>query len=316
MPKLWYYKGSCLRVPNLCIHLSKSQDFEPDLETHLRPVFATYLIDTLCGTNGDDIKDKHPHVLLEAIAKDLACTIDDIVDFELNIIDTQPARLGGFHREFIYSGRQDNLNSTITTVDALIEAGPETQNEVSMALLFDHEEVGSKSAQGGGSNIVNEIPYRIFNDFCKNAILEDYYIALRHSFFLSVDLNHCVHPNYPEKLQQSHRPILNNGVLIHYNARQSFASDCVGTGILWELSNKVNVPLQAIMYRNDSMSGSTIGPMIAAKSGIKTIDIGMSLINAHSVRECCGVMDLLYQKKLTTSFFKNYASIKHNMMST
>ena len=69
------------------------------------------------------------------------------------------------------------------------------------------------------------------------------------------------------------------------------------------------------MYRNDSLSGSTIGPHIASKSGIKTVDLGMSMLAAHSARETCGVMDLLYQKKLTKQFYVNYGKIPQDLLS-
>lgn len=118
----------------------------------------------------------------------------------------------------------------------MIEAGPEKDNEISIAMLFDHEEVGSVSAQGAASSIIAEIPHRIFNTFSPKAPIEAYYRALRKSLFFSVDLNHAVHPNYPEKLQALHRPKLNSGVLCHISCMQNFATDCVGYSILKELA--------------------------------------------------------------------------------
>ncbi len=72
------------------------------------------------------------------------------MDFELNVIDSQPAGLLGLHQEFLSSPRLDNLGSSLISLDALIEsnANPNSKNnaEVSMLMLFDHEEIGSTSA--------------------------------------------------------------------------------------------------------------------------------------------------------------------------
>ena len=52
----------------------------------------------------------------------------------------------GLHKEFISSGRLDNLCSSIVSLDALIDIhkeGGSDDAECSMIMLFDHEEVGS-----------------------------------------------------------------------------------------------------------------------------------------------------------------------------
>jgi aspartyl aminopeptidase len=67
--------------------------------------------------------------------------------------------------------------------------------------------------------------------------------------------------------------------------------------------------MQDFMVKNDSVCGSTIGPMMAAKAGIKTVDIGGPMLGMHSIRETCGVIDLLYYKRLFNSFFRNYSNI-------
>ena len=50
------------------------------------------------------------------------------------------------------------------------------------------------------------------------------------------------------------------------------------------------------------MCGSTIGPMLASKAGIKTVDIGAPMLGMHSIRETCGVIDMLYYRRLFTTF--------------
>jgi len=68
------------------------------------------------------------------------------------------------------------------------------------------------------------------------------------------------------------------------------------------------------MIKQDGMCGSTIGPTIASKAGIKTIDIGAPQLAMHSIRETCGVIDLLYYKHLFAAFFNKYSSLTNNLM--
>jgi aspartyl aminopeptidase len=55
--------------------------------------------------------------------------------------------------------------------------------------------------------------------------------------------------------------------------------------------------------------------MMAAKAGIKTVDIGAPQLAMHSIRETCGVVDLLYYRRLFLSFYSNYSSIPTDLLS-
>jgi aspartyl aminopeptidase len=47
--------------------------------------------------------------LLQLIAQEANCEPDEICDFELQLCDTQPSAVAGAMKEFIFSGRLDNL---------------------------------------------------------------------------------------------------------------------------------------------------------------------------------------------------------------
>lgn len=66
--------------------------------------------------------------------------------------------------------------------------------------------------------------------------------------------------------------------------------------------------------KNDSPCGSTIGPMLAAKAGLKTVDIGAPMLGMHSVRETCGVVDIWQYKRLFQAFFREYGKIEGESM--
>ena len=69
-----------------------------------------------------------------------------------------------------------------------------------MIMLFDHEEVGSQSAQGADSNMAAEITQRIHESLIgRESKVQDYFRSIRNSFMLSADMAHGMHPNYSEK---------------------------------------------------------------------------------------------------------------------
>lgn len=72
--------------------------------------------------------------------------------------------------------------------------------------------------------------------------------------------------------------------------------------------------MQDFIVKNDSACGSTIGPMMAAKAGIKTADIGAPMLGMHSIRETCGVIDLVYYRRLFNGFFTHYSNIANTLM--
>lgn len=100
--------------------------------------------------------------------------------------------------------------------------------------------------------------------------------------------------------------------MLKTNANQRYMTDIIGATIIRAVAEKAEpspVPIQDFMVKNDSVCGSTIGPMMAAKAGIKTADIGAPMLGMHSIRETCGVIDLVYYHSLFVSFFKNFSKL-------
>jgi aspartyl aminopeptidase len=250
---------------------------------------------------------------LKRIGGDLGIDPKSIVDFELNVIDTQPPAVIGLHKEFLSSPRLDNLASSLVAVDAILDAPVGDNGEVNMIFLFDHEEVGSQSAQGADSNLAVEATTRIFESLSSKKFSQsDYYCAIRQSFLISADMAHALHPNYQEKHQASHAPRVHKGIVLKTNANQRYMTDVIGATVIRAIAEKADggpVPIQDFMVKNDSACGSTIGPMMAAKAGMKTADIGAPMLGMHSIRETCGVIDLVHYLSLFVSFFKNYSRL-------
>ena len=95
---------------------------------------------------------KHHSVLINLICKELNCSADEIFDIELSLVDHQLACLGGVFDEFIFGARLDNQVGAYASIESLIQsselASLENDQVIRIAAIYDHEEVGSESAQG------------------------------------------------------------------------------------------------------------------------------------------------------------------------
>jgi aspartyl aminopeptidase len=129
---------------------------------------------------------------------------------------------------------------------------------------------------------------------------------------------HGLHPNYQEKHQPNHAPKVHRGIVLKTNANQRYMTDVVGSSVIRAIAQQATptaVPIQDFMVKNDSVCGSTIGPMMAAKAGIKTVDIGAPMLGMHSIRETCGVIDLVHYRHLFESFFAHYSKLPETLFT-
>eukprot|EP01017_Pseudomicrothorax_dubius_P012892 TRINITY_DN1549_c0_g2_i1.p2 TRINITY_DN1549_c0_g2~~TRINITY_DN1549_c0_g2_i1.p2 ORF type:complete len:184 (-),score=39.85 TRINITY_DN1549_c0_g2_i1:161-712(-) len=181
-----------------------------------------------------------------------------------------------------------------------------------MVVLFDHEEIGSQSSQGARSEMLRDSLERIFA--AKSPVNASIVRPLSRSLFVSADMAHAAHPNYPGKHQELHQPIMNKGIVIKTNVNQSYATDGVSASILRLVAEKAKVPVQEFIVRNDSPCGSTIGPIVSAKVSIKTVDIGAPQFSMHSIREQCGILDGFYYLKLFKAFFAEYHTLNTSIL--
>ncbi|KAI8097377.1 peptidase M18 [Halteromyces radiatus] len=308
-----------LNVPTLAIHLdrSASNKFEFNEETHLLPILATSAKAALNvvekkGEISEQEQHHHP-ALIQMLAKELQVEEHQIHDFELCLYDIQSAVIGGIHDEFIFSSRLDNLGMTYCSLMSLINSdNVDNEPNIRLISLFDNEEIGSVSAQGANSNLLPStlerlVEAKIGDKEGQKGLFEQ---ALRKSMLVSADMAHALHPNYSEKYEENHRPMMHQGTVIKINANQKYATTSETSLILREVARRRNVPVQFFVVRNDSPCGSTIGPMLSAKLGLRTIDVGNPQLSMHSIRETAGVDDVKNGIDLLKAFFELYPTVE------
>ena len=319
-----------IRIPTLAIHLDRNvnaEGFKPNTETHLAPLLSTAIKGELeAETTGksEDAKDvekkksAHHPLLLAVLAEELDCDPDEIVDFELEVCDTQPSVIGGAAREFIYSGRLDNLASSFCALKALLDAGDggslADETGVRMIALFDNEEVGSDSAAGAGGTVVADAVRRAIDGLRGDSRAEGLAErTARNSFLVSADMAHALHPNYMDKHEGNHQPRMHKGVVVKHNANQRYATTAVTATLFRDCAAAANVPTQDFVVRNDMGCGSTIGPILATNLGMRTVDVGVPQLSMHSIREMCGTEDIDICARHFTAFFDHFAAVDARM---
>lgn len=262
------------RVPQLAIHLDRDvneRGLVLDRQAHTVPVWAT-----------------HGEVPFEEWLADRAGTTSPTT-WELLLYDVQPAAVLGADHSLLASGRLDNLVSCWAATTALVQAAPA---ETAVIALFDHEEVGSASTTGAAGPFLETILDRLHES--TGASRDECHRTRAASHCVSADNAHALHPNYPERHDPDHAPIVNRGPAIKLNANQRYATSAQTAARFRVACERADVPHQYFVSRNNVPCGSTIGPLTATRLGIPTVDVGVPQLSMHSARELCGVADPLY----------------------
>ena len=261
------------RVPQLAIHLDRNvnERLTLDPQQHLHPVWAT-------GT-------ATPGEFAEWIAGEAGCDLPAF--WELCLYVVQPAALLGADESLLAGGRLDNQVSCWAAVDALIAATP--GDAIAMIVLNDHEEVGSGSTTGAAGPLLERVLER--HVLARGGNRDSLLRALAASSCVSADNAHAVHPNYTDRHDPAHAPVVNAGPAIKINVNQRYATSSETAALFRRACERAGVPHQVFVSRNNVPCGSTIGPITATRLGIDTVDVGIPQLSMHSARELCGVED-------------------------
>ncbi|MDV9190461.1 M18 family aminopeptidase [Streptomyces sp. SR27] len=267
-----------LRVPQLAIHLDRgvNDGLKLDRQRHMQPVWG--------------IGEVHEGDLISFVAAEAGVDAEDVSGWDLMVHAVEAPAYLGRDRELLAGPRMDNLISVHASVAALASlAGREDLTYIPVLAAFDHEENGSEADTGAQGPLLGNVLER--SVYARGGSYEDRARAFAGTVCLSSDTGHAVHPNYAERHDPTHHPRVNGGPILKVNVNQRYATDGSGRAVFAAACEKAGVPWQSFVSNNDMPCGTTIGPITAARHGIKTVDIGVAILSMHSARELCGAED-------------------------
>lgn len=306
-----------LIIPNLAIHLQSTEErgaLKINPENHLRPVLCSEVKRLLLTDPEQKENEARPQLVKVVLAKEAGCNPEDIVDLDVCLMDATDSRCAGIYDEFVESARIDNQASTWAGMSAISEITDDmisNSSDIMAAISWDHEEVGSLSYTGANSATLERWMHQVLLGLFSKDDNEVFSRIVSKSFLLSTDGAHGVHPNYADKHQALHKPLLHKGVVVKENCNLRYSSHAATMAFTRAIAERATppCPIQNIVVRNDSPCGSTIGPMTTARIGVRGVDVGIAQWAMHSIRETCGVDDLFHLKNLITAFFTQFRAV-------
>ncbi|MDX2464488.1 MAG: M18 family aminopeptidase [Porticoccus sp.] len=277
-------------IPSLAIHLDREANDQRKInpQTDIPPILFK------CTDRTKDFRSILAQELIKTSPEAGQTRDITVMDYDLYFYDCQPPALTGLNEDFISSARLDNLLSCFTGMQALLNSQDQMTG---MLICSDHEEVGSTSATGANGPMLKSVLKRLYPDAEMRSRI------LSQSLLVSTDNAHGIHPNFSDKHDGNHGPVINEGPVIKINANQRYATNSVTSSLFRHLCEQQGVPVQSFVNRADMGCGSTIGPITAANIGVQTLDVGVPTFAMHSIREFAGVEDAHHLFNVLQAFY-------------
>ncbi|MBS6149208.1 MAG: M18 family aminopeptidase, partial [Veillonella sp.] len=270
-------------IPNLAIHMNRNVNDGVALnrQKEMLPII-------MMKPDGDTTKSE-TEAWNQFLADEINCDSSEILSYEITLYPVTEGALVGTDFDFISSPRLDNLTSCFGVLAGIVEAKINKVDGIRCAILFDNEEVGSRTKQGGAGMLLPNLLERVYRSLGLSR--DDMDLDVARGFMISSDVAHGLHPNYPEKNDITNFPVLNGGVTLKQACSQSYAGDAKAIAIVKGLCEEANVAYQIYVNRSDIPGGSTVGSISSAMLPMRTMDIGLPLLAMHSAVETMGARD-------------------------
>lgn len=284
-------KKPVLIIPNLAIHMNRGVNSGVELNPQVDMLPVGGLV--------SGIGECEAAMVEEALCEALHVDKEEILDYDLFTYVTEQPEIVGFKDEFLSSPRLDDLVMDHTAAAALIEATP--VSGINVFLGFDHEEIGSRSAQGAASETVMFAMEKMAAALGKSRgqFLND----IAQSFLISGDVAHAVHPAHPERHDPVLKTQLGGGPVIKLAAKQSYVTQSCDFAVYEQICRKAGIPVQKFTNKSDAAGGSTLGPVVVANMPCRVMDMGVPILSMHSSRELMAVKDYEYTKESFKAYY-------------
>ncbi len=270
-------------IPHIAIHIQNPNEGKAyNLATDLVPLYGEA-----------SAKDS----FIRIVCKTAGAKADDVISHELFLYNRQQPSVWGADNEFVSSPKLDDLECVFASLEALCES--KSVGAIPVMFVADNEEVGSGTKQGAASTFLYDVLSRVCDE-----LGGDIRIAASQSMMLSADNAHAVHPNNPSLSDPTHRPVMNGGVVIKYNASQLYTTDAVSAAVFREICKGAEIPVQSFANRSDMRSGSTLGNISNTQISMNAVDIGLAQLAMHSSYETAGAKDIGYMVSAMKKFFE------------
>ena len=271
-------------IPNVCSHFQRNinDGYNYNPQTDTIPLLGS---------------EKAEGSLTALVAEAAGVKEKEVVSADLYLYNKTPGVIWGDGGEYVSTPKLDDLQCVYAGLQGILNGS--NDGTVSVYAVFDSEEVGSSTKQGADSDFLLGVIDRICASLGKSKAQMQ-----PQSFVASADNAHAVHPNHPEYADPQNRPFMNEGIVIKFNARQSYATDAVSDAIFRKICASVAVPVQSFANRSDMAGGGTLGNISATRFSVNTVDIGLAQLAMHSSYETGGSYDTLYLERAAAEFFR------------
>ena len=167
-----------LIIPSIAIHMNRevNEGYKINRQVDTLP---------LLGLINESLEKED--YLIKLLSEELNVNKEDILHFDLGLYEYERGSLIGMNEELISSGRFDDMWMVYAGVKALVDSKKNSATKV--MICVDNEEIGSETAQGANSSLLNNLLERI--TLAVGIDREGYYRALANSIMISADLCTC-----------------------------------------------------------------------------------------------------------------------------